>query len=224
MIATCGNCEKKLKLSKKVEEGVMGLEPGTSIKVKCPECGEAMLLDSSLKNIAAVSTDSVTPPAPPDISWLKEGIFDDDEVVEDIPQALIVMKDLPGRDVIIKGVESLGYRAELATSPQSAIEKMRFVDYASVMMHSRFEGKNIRGSSFHRFMSEMHMSKRRYIFYILIGPEFNTFYDLQALAFSANLVVNDKELEKFDVILRKAIPSYEMLFGPIMEELRLQGK
>ncbi len=224
MIATCRLCKKKLKLSQKVEQGVMGLEPGKSIKIKCPDCDGAIILDASLQKSVKTGKKTVKPPGPPDIGWLMEGIFDDEEVVEDIPQTLILMDDLPGRDTVIRGVESLGYRAELATSAREAIEQMRFVEFASVILHSRFEGKSLQNSIFHRFMSEMHMSKRRYVFYIIIGPEFNTFYNLEALANSANLVVNDKEMSKFDVILRKAIPDYELLFGPLMEELRLQGK
>ena len=82
----------------------------------------------------------------------------------------------------------------------------------------------INTSAFHRQMCTLNMSKRRFIFYILIGREFKTLYNLQALVYSANLVVNDQEIPKFDIILRKAIPEYEELFGPIMEELRHHGR
>jgi hypothetical protein len=68
------------------------------------------------------------------------------------------------------------------------------------------------------------MSRRRFIFYIVIGKEFRTLYNLQSLAYSANLVVNDTEIPYFNVIIRKAIPEYEELFGPITEELRIHGK
>ena len=68
------------------------------------------------------------------------------------------------------------------------------------------------------------MSRRRYLFYILIGPEFQTLYNLQALAHSANLVVNDKDLLQLGVALRRAIPVYEKLFGPFMEERTSAGK
>ncbi len=225
MIASCSKCKKKLKLSAKIEKSLAGLEAGKSIRVKCPDCGAGIILDPrAMKIAAAVPVSSVAPPSPPDISWLLEGDFSDEEEVEDIPLALILMDDIPGRDTVVKGIESIGYRAELAASSNEAIEKMRFVDYASVVLHSRFEGRNIKLGSFHQHMSSIHMSKRRYVFYILIGPEFNTFYDLQALSYSANLVVNDSEVSRFDVILRKAIPEYEVLFGPMMEELRLHGK
>ncbi len=225
MNATCRSCNKTLRLSKKIIDGLNKLEPGMSIKLKCPECGEAIILDSTIKEKGAISpTSTVQPPGPPDITWLIDGVFDDEEIVEDVPMALVLMPDIPGRDTVVKGVESIGYQAELMTSAREAIEKMQFVNYASVVLHSRFESKKLPHGSFHNFMAKMHMSNRRNIFYILIGPEFNTFYNLQALSHSANLVVNDRDVEKFDVILRKAIPEYEALFGPIMEELRLQGK
>lgn len=225
MIATCGKCDKKIKIGTKIEKSIRTLEPGKFIKVKCPECDAPIILDAkSLHTPGKPIHSSVKPPSPPDITWLLEGDFEDEEVVEDVPMALVLMDDIEGRETIVKGIESIGYRIELAATAEEAIEKMRFVDYASVVLHSRFESRGLDFSIFHNYMSSMHMSKRRYIFYILVGPEFNTFYNLEALAHSANLVVNDNEVFRFDVILRKAIPEYELLFGPIMEELRLHGK
>ena len=57
-----------------------------------------------------------------------------------------------------------------------------------------------------------------------MGPEFQTFYNLEALSNSANLVVNSSDIGHFGVILRKAIPEYELLFGPYMDEMKIQGK
>ena len=70
----------------------------------------------------------------------------------------------------------------------------------------------------------MNMSRRRYIFYVLIGEQFETLYDLQALANSVNLVVNDTDVPFIGTVLKKAIPEFETLFGPLMEELHVVGK
>jgi hypothetical protein len=86
------------------------------------------------------------------------------------------------------------------------------------------KGTDLENSSFHRFLRSLNMSRRRYIFYVLIGEEFKTLYDLQALASSANLVVNDNDIPHFSLLLRKSIPEYETLFGPLMEELRMSGR
>jgi hypothetical protein len=68
------------------------------------------------------------------------------------------------------------------------------------------------------------MERRRYIFYILLGDRFHTLYDLEAMANSANLTVSTADLKHLDIVLRKAIPSYEELFGPLFEELGAYGK
>ena len=121
-------------------------------------------------------------------------------------------------------MEALGYQTSFAQSAEDAIEKMQFVNYASVILHSHYEGSPWENGVFHQFMRAMNMSKRRYIFYMLIGPEFHTLYDLEALAHSANLVVNDQDLSQLAIILRTAIPKYEAMFGTIMKEMTVLGR
>ncbi len=249
MNVDCPKCGKQLKLGEKAESSISSMPAGKLVKVKCVQCsnvfginsgGEAVSLNAS--DAPAESKDSgnapekalkgdgkstgfvVKPPEPPDLSWLADGIYNDHEVVEEVPLALVLMRDGDARTGVINAIEGIGYKAETADDAQTAIEKMMFVNYSNVVLHSRFSGPGINSSEFHKYMTRMDMSKRRYIFYTLIGPEFKTLYNLQALAYSANLVVNDNEVKDFNVILRRVIPEYEALFGPLMEELHIQRK
>lgn len=245
MNVDCPKCQKQLKLGEKAESSIAAMPAGKLVKVKCVQCsnifginssGEAVNLNTpaavedSTKEDAALRGDgkstgvSVKPPEPPDLSWLVDGIYNDHEVVEEIPLALVLMNESDARTGVINAIEGIGYKAETAVDATEAIEKMMFVNYSNVVLHSRFDGPGINSSQFHKYMTAMDMSKRRYIFYALIGPEFKTLYNLQALAYSANLVVNDKEIKDFNVILRRVIPEYEALFGPLMEELHIQRK
>lgn len=234
MITQCHECSKQLKLSEKMLASIKKLGPGKTIRIKCPGCEEPIVLDSSIipqeketnpfASSGKVVGKKVKPPEPPDIGWLEDGVFEQDDVIEDIPLALVLMNESAQRDSVIESMEGIGYKVEIVQSSAEAIEKMQFVEYSSVVFHSQYEGVNLHNATFHRFMRDLEMSKRRFIFYTLIGPEFKTLYNLQALAYSANLVVNDAEIPHFNIILRKAIPEYEELFGPITEELRLQGR
>jgi len=236
MIVNCPHCGKQLRMSSKVQESIMKLGSGKKIKIKCAQCSKPFGLDRSQLKLdqttesgvkqEPVSLDGqgVHAPAFPDLSWLKDGVFENEDVVEDIPLALVLMPDIPGKDKVVKAAVKLGYRVEMALSPEDAVNKMRFVNYASVFLHSTFETGGIQTGLFHQYMRDMKMSRRRFILYVLIGEEFNTLYDLQALACSANLVVNDTEVSYMETILRKTIPEYEALFGPLMEELRIAGK
>ena len=46
-----------------------------------------------------------------------------------------------------------------------------------------------------------------------------THYDLEALAFSANLVINDREMPHLEPVLRKGLQDYEKLFRPLLDAL-----
>ena len=67
------------------------------------------------------------------------------------------------------------------------------------------------------------MTQRRSIYYVLIGPDFHTLYDLEALSNSANLVVNESELGQFDLILKKGLQDYDDLFGLYIKMLKEHG-
>jgi len=236
MTVSCPKCGKQLKLSDKFKESLSKLKPEQKVRVKCTQCGEPFPIDASVLDTGPLSEGPkksaaakarrvmVKPPDPPDVSWLQEGVFDDQEVVEEIPLALVLVPETCGRDEVVKAVESIGYRAEVAATATAAIEKMEFVNYSGVILHTEFEEGGVRTGVFHQFMSAMNMTRRRYIFYALIGKELHTFYNLEALAYSANIVVNEREVHHFGTILRKAIPEYEALFGPLMEELRVMGR
>jgi hypothetical protein len=233
MIVNCPHCGKHLKLSDKIRESVRQLTPGRKIKVKCVHCSVPFGLDeNSVKNASPVhsgaeeiaSGRSVSPPTPPNTDWLKEGIYEDQEVVEEVPRALVLMPESSQRDMVVKAATGSGYRVEMSATPEDAIDVMRFVNYAAVFLHQHFEPGGVHSGKFHQFMRQMNMSRRRYIFYVLIGEQFQTLYDLQALAYSANLVVNDNEIPFIGTVLKKAIPEFETLFGPLMEELQVVGK
>lgn len=238
MIVNCPHCGKQLKLNDKIRESVQRLEPGKKLKVKCVHCAVPFGLDEKSMQVARPGAGAVSParqespvagrrvrpPAPPATDWLKDGSFEEKEVVEDIPRALVLMPESPSRAMVVKAATEFGYLVEQAQTAEEAIDKMRFVNYAAVFLHSGFEPGGINTGKFHRFMRMMDMSRRRYIFYVLLGEQFQTLYDLQALAHSANLVVNDAEIPYVGTVLKKAIPEFETLFGPLMEELRVIGK
>jgi len=226
----CSGCGKAHRQNAKLEASLQKLEPGQKVRMKCSQCGEPILLGREMlakqedKAVAKAQQKKVKPPDPPDTSWLEDGVFEEDEIVSDIPQAMVLMPEGPGREQVIKALTGLGYRAEAALDIDHGLERMQFFNYSSIVMHAKFGAPDLASNAFHRFMSTMNMARRRYIFYVLVGPEFNTFYNLQALSESVNLVVNERDTPYFGVILRKAIPEYEELFGPYMEELKVQGK
>ncbi len=235
MVVNCPNCGKQLKMSEKMLASIQQLDAGKKLNAKCVHCAVPFGLGASdlqesgggspgPKKMESILGGAVNAPSAPETGWLRDGIFENQDVVADIPKALILISDTPGRKQVIEAVELIGYQIELALTSKEAIAKMRFVNYAAVILDSGYEEGGLAAGPFHRYMRRMEMSRRRFIFYVLVGSEFSTLYDLQALASSANLVVNEAEIEFLGTIFKKAIPEYEALFGPMMEELLIAGK
>ena len=228
MINACPHCKSALKFGEaqlaKLQTALAALEPGKKLTIKCPACQKPIMLDATGSNGAGPAKPAISPPGPPDLGWLKEGKIVDEDKAEDIPMALLLFPEGQQQELVRDAIEAVGYQVVPAKSVQEAQERMRFVNFACIVLHSRFEGPSLEKSKFHKYIREMTMHRRRYLFYILIGPEFNTLYNLQALVYSANLVVNEKDLLHLGIALRKAIPVYEELFGAYMEELTSAGR
>lgn len=231
MINACPHCKSTLKLGEaqqaKLRAALAALEPGKKLTIKCPACQKPILLDANGPAAtpgAGPAKPAIAPPGPPDLAWLKEGKLQDDDKAEDIPMALLLFPEGQQLELVSDAIEAVGYQVIKAKSVPEAKERMRFTNFACIILHSRFDGPSLEKSEFHNYIREMTMIRRRYLFYIIIGPEFNTLYNLQALAYSANLVVNEKDLLHLGIALRKSIPLYEELFGAYMEELTSAGR
>ena len=148
----------------------------------------------------------------------------DKEIVENIPTAMVIVPDRTMENIIADCLKQEEYQVYLPESVDEAIKSMRFKNYEVVVYHSRHEELPLNSQDLHKFMGLMSMNKRRYIYYILIGPEFKTLYDLQALANSANMVINDNEVPFLPTLFKIGKLDYEKLFSPYITMLRKYGK
>jgi len=226
MLTHCPSCQRSLQLTdeqrSRLEQALSQLAPGKLLAMKCPICRSAITLDASGLPPQGPAG-AVLPPPPPDLDWLTSGRYQGEEKVEDVPMALILAQPGDQRKRIGEALEAVGYQVFLAETVVDALERMRFVNYSCVAFQENMEG-TFAQSTFHAHMRGLAMDRRRYIFYILIGDTFRTLYNLEALAYSANLTVNTVDLPHLDIVLRKSIPAYEELFGPFLEELGACGK
>lgn len=226
MLTHCPFCQQLLQFTddqmSRLEQALAQLAPGKLLAMKCPLCRNAISLEKSGFPPQAFAG-QVQPPPPPNLDWLQAGLFQGEEKVEDVPMALILHQANEQRKRIGEALETVGYQVFMADTVAEALERMRFVTFSCIVFQAQLEG-TLEQSSFHSYMRKLPMDRRRYIFYILIAEQFHTLYNLEALAYSANLTVNTADLHHLDIVLRKSIPAYEELFGPMLEELGVYGK
>ena len=245
MIDTCPHCHEPLNLSdaqkEKVQRALDKLPPGNLLKLGCPHCQfpfelkpDGTLPGEMAKKTAAAPSSTpflkgarkvdIPQPPPPDLGWLGSGQMQDKEIIEDTPLVLLLIGKGPGLNTARDAFEAEGFLPVFADSLDDAMDRMQFTPFAAVVLHSRFEGDSLAGNNFHIFMRKMAMARRRNIHYTLVGPEFQTLYDLQALSNSANLVVNDNELKHFKIILKKSLNESQKLFTPLAEAMVQHGR
>lgn len=193
-----------------------------SKKIKQRRSVDKNSVDIELQPFSRSSSRIVRPPLPPDISWLRNG---DTEKLEegplDIPSALVLIPNEKIREKAISVITNYGYLVESVETPFEAIHRLSFSDYGIVVHHTSFEDRiSFTDSVVHNFLCKLPMSRRRGVYYIVIGPHLQTYYRLSALSLSANLVVNDEHIIHLKKILRSGFREYEELFGPIMELLQ----
>lgn len=165
----------------------------------------------------------ITPPGPPDISWLTTGQFRAKSKFTNIPTILILAEDENTRALISEAVEDFDYQVEYAESADQAIERTKLQTPAIMILHTGLANESTEASRFHKHMCELQMSQRRNIVYVLIGNKFRTLYNLHALTYSANVVVNNTDVEHLAVIIRKGLQDHKQLFDPFNEAIQLKA-
>jgi len=235
MITQCPNCEKTLNFSEaqltKINGALSTLGGGTTLKIKCPMCKDSIELqpDGTLADwrqmpaAASGGGKGPEPPTPPDIDWLTQGIFEKDETIKDIPKVLVLIDPGPVREKVVGSMVESFFQPVAVDTVAEALEQMRVIQFDAVILHTRFAGGKFRKSEFHEYMKKMAMVRRRYIFYILVGPELNTLYSLEALANSANLTINENEVDHLKNIYKRGKTEYDQLFGPYINVLKGKG-
>jgi len=219
-----------MKLSDKIRDDLLALPSGQKARVKCVACSSLITFDPAealgmeRQEEGRRTLIGAKPPPPPDLQWLRDGDFANQDVIEEISRSMVLMPSGEGKNIVVQTMEGLGYVAERPETPEAALDRLEFLPFASIFLHEEYEPGGFQSGAFYRTMRMMNMSKRRYIFFVLIGKELHTLYNLEAFSLSANLTVRESDLPLLHTVLRKAIPNYDELFGPYIDELRIVGK
>lgn len=156
--------------------------------------------------------ETVLPPI--DAGWEEEG---DTQLSREESglHALVLLRDAEQRRLVERTLMRMGYAVTVADSAAQALEELRLGRHLLL-----FCGTDEAYSPLHSYVCrQMPQARRRILYYVLMGPDVYTCYDLQALALSANLLVNERELKYLERILLRGFQDYVKLFHPFLETL-----
>ncbi len=223
MQVTCNACQRSMNIPDDK------LPKDQAFSITCPGCKTKIKVDQHLKP-------KESEPAPPPEEKeetvdtasmvMNQEEFEDDEdlVIYDENDQIALVLDDNNKDVWTKALEEKEFKIQYARSPEHAVHKMKFTHFHFVALNENFGNVPLVANPFYQTVIEMPMVTRRNIFFALVGANFTSLNNMQAFQKSANVVINEKDLEKLGDILKKSISENEIFYKVYKETLHAMGK
>jgi hypothetical protein len=224
MQVTCNACQRSMNIPDEK------LPKDQAFSITCPGCKTKIKVDQHLK-----PKESEPAPPPPEAKEetidtasmvINQGEFEDDEdlVIYDENDQLALVLDDNNKEIWTKVLEEKEFKIQYARSPEHAVHKMKFTHFHFVALNENFGNVALDENPFYQTLIEMPMVTRRNIFFALVGANFKSLNNMQAFQKSANVVINEKDLEKLGDILKKSISENEIFYKVYKETLHAMGK
>ncbi|MBL7178961.1 MAG: zinc-ribbon domain-containing protein [Pseudomonadota bacterium] len=223
MDVVCDKCQGKFKIpDEKVPKGQV-------FSVACPKCQNKISIDTRTD---APPAPAAGPKPPSEKTLLDEvgaGSYDADEkpfdfLEEGAKTALLCEQDAGLQAKIRTALQNMGYSTTVPASARDVLKQMRFHVFDIVMLNERFDSPNPDMNNVLRYLDQLPMSTRRHIFVALFTERFRTMDNMVAFNKSVNIVVNLKNIDDFEKILRRGVADYEAFYRVFKQSLTKIGK
>lgn len=229
MNIVCEQCQGKFKIPDEK------LPKGQTFSLTCPNCKNKISIDTRSKTDSS-SEDLKQKSATP-ATETKKTIFDEvvsgaydasekpfDFVEEGVETALLCETDPAILAKIKIAVENMGYHTTEAQSALDALKQMRFHVFDVVVLNEKFDTQDPDNNNVLKHLQQMSMDIRRNIFVALITDRFRTMDNMAAFHKSVNMVINLKNIEEIEKILKSGIADNTVFYRVFKEVLAKTGR
>lgn len=138
--------------------------------------------------------------------------------------ALLCEPDPAQRQKITESLKNLSYHVTEAASARDALKKMRFHIYNVVVLNETFDTQNPDANDVLVYLQSLGMSTRRQIFLALVSDRFRTMDNMVAFNKSVNIIVNTKNLDDAETILKSGVAENDSFYRIYRETMQKIGK
>ena len=221
----CEHCGAKLKIPDEK------IPAGKWVAINCPKCKKKISLGGPTPR-----KETVAPPEKKEVpiegktkpSDLNLAGGDEDEDLEfyeeGVKPALIIFSDSAQIQALIEAAEELSYRCVQPKNTRDAISKLRYHHYDLIVLSERYDGIGLRESPVLQYLNNLSMSTRRKVYLALIGDSLKTLDYMEAYALSANLVINSKDVQNAQSILKHGFSDNDKFYKVFKDCLAEVGK
>jgi predicted Zn finger-like uncharacterized protein len=229
MDVACDKCPAKFKIpDEKVPKGQV-------FAVTCPKCQNKISIDARAD---APPPPKETPapaavPEPAEEKTLLDEVDADGYDAEEKPfdfleegaeTALLCEPDQTFRSKIRKALDNLGYNTTEPDSAREVLKQMRFHVFDMVVINELFDTSNPDLNNVLRYLDQLPMSTRRNIFVALVTDRFRSNDNMAAFNKSVNLVINPKNIDDCEKILKRGVADNTAFYRVFKETLVKFGR
>lgn len=207
MNITCENCSGRFNFpDEKVPED-------RTLSLSCPRCGNKLSVGprggAPLSTAMGFEEDDDRKPAIRFDENESES-YDDDErpfdfIEEEGLTAIVCVKDGQRREKVRIALDLLEYSVTQATDTRDALKNMRYHNYDVVVLDELFDTKNPDVNGVMIYLNRQPMVSRRHTTVFLMTETHRTRDEMVAFHKSVNMVVNNRDIDKIDMILQKGV-------------------
>ncbi len=216
MNITCDSCRSKFRVPDEK------IDPQKGATFLCPKCQNKI---------------SVSPPAnqaEPELS-LDDASLDANEfgvdtfeaddkpfdfVEEEGKTALVCEQNPALKKGILDVLQIMEYHITEPENQRDALKQMRYHDFNLVVINEVFDTRNPDSNGILTYLERLHMMTRRNMIVCLITSRYRTMDHMMAFQKSVNMIVNIKDIENLDSVLRSGIADYEFSYRVFKETIK----
>jgi CheY-like chemotaxis protein len=140
------------------------------------------------------------------------------------PRALVCVTDPAEERQILASLKEAGYAAHAVSNSAEAVERLRFADYAVVVVREGFDGPAGSGASLADVWTDTPMGTRRNTHTVFVGPGVTTHDSEAAFAKSVDLTIHPNDLSHFSDALKRSLADAEQMYRVFRETQRALGR
>ncbi len=229
MDISCKQCNGKFKIPDDK------IPKGKAFTIPCPKCKNKIAVDT--REPVPSQTEKAAPPADEPGLRSEEALLDEvstgrydaeekpfDFVEEGVETALLCESDPDVRSKISSALTSMGYQTREPESAVAALKQMRFHVFDLVVLNENFDTDDPDKCDVLAYLDRLSMDVRRKIYLVLITDRFRTMDNMVAFNKSVNLVINLKNIDEIEKVLKRGVADNDLFYRVYKEALAATGR
>jgi len=220
MNVVCEQCQGKFKIPDEK------IPKGQTFTLSCPKCKNKITIDTR-RAASPLSKEEITKPETVSEKTIIDEVGSDTydasekpfDFVEEGAETVLLCETDPAIRAKIRSVfKNMGYNIIEPETARDALKQMRFHVFDLVVLNETFDTKDPDENNVSMYLDRLSMSIRRNIFVVLLTNRFRTMDNMTAFNKSVNIVINLKNIDEIEKILKTGLTD-NIAFYKVFKEL-----